>query len=119
MSSRKDQRDEFPAHVKVGQSAIFLLRPEPDALARRGASGPSGSLGCRSFADSRQLEAIQSALRVERCNTRKSAVDHGANAVDRERCLRDIRGENDFTSIRRRKSGELFVAGEASMQGKN
>ena len=55
---------------------MFLLRPEPQTLTRRSATGATGALFGGRAADFFDEQCVDAAARIEARDARQSAVDH-------------------------------------------
>ena len=78
---------------------VFRLRPQPHALARRRSSCASGSLIGARLADFFNQQRVDAAIRIVTRNAGETAVDHDADAVDRDGGLRNVRGDDDLRLI--------------------
>ena len=79
-------REIEPLHFRKflrGALEMFALRPKPQAMPRRGASGAAGALLGGGAADFFDEEGVDAAARIEARDPREAAVDHHPHAIDR------------------------------------
>ena len=94
----------------LGSALVLLMRgPEAQAMARRGAAGATGALVGRGAADFFDEQCVDAAVGIVARNTRQAAVDHQAHAVDGERGLRDVGGDDDLAPVVLRHRGVLIT----------
>src|SRR5262245_57334422 len=80
-------------------SSVMLLGcPQTQTASRRRTPGPSGPLVCRRLANRLDIQGVNAAVRVETCDPRQTGVDHGAHAVNRNRGLGHVGGNDDFAA---------------------
>jgi len=77
---------------------VVGARPEADAAAGREAARPPGALVGGGAADRLHAEHVDPVARVEPRDAREARVDHGGDALDRERGLGDVGREHDATA---------------------
>ncbi len=94
--------------VRFGHPALLALGPEPDTPPRPRPPGPAGPLRRRRPADPPQLEPVDPAPRVERGVSGQPAIDHGRDALDRQRRLGDVRRQDDLRAIARPEGAVLL-----------
>ena len=101
--------------------AVFVFGggPESDASAGRGSAGAAHALGGVGAADVAQFEAIHSALGVVNQDAGQAGIDHGADAVDGQRGLGDVGGEDDFSLGELVQHARLGVKRERTMEGED
>ena len=80
----------------AGALEMFALRPEPQAMSRRGAAGAAGALIGRGAADLFDEQSIDAAPGIESRDPRQPAVDHHPHAIDREGRFRHVGGDDRF-----------------------
>ena len=95
-------------------AAFFARGPQPVAAAGpRSASAP-GPLGRRRDTDAFELQHVDAAAAVEAQLARHPTVDHGTDAGDRQRALRDVGRQHDLALALRQDRAILRVAVEAA-----
>ena len=103
--------------VALGPVQLAAFGPEPVAGARRGASGAAFALLGGGPADGLEEERADAALGVVARDPRQPAIHHVANAVDGDRGLRDIRGDDHLAQGIRREGEVLLLGRQVAVQG--
>ena len=95
---------------------VLLLRPEPPAQARRSAAGAPGALVGRGAADLLDQQGVDAAIRIVARNARQAAVDHTPDAVNGQRGLGDVGGDDDLALIVAGHGGVLVARRQFAVQ---
>src|SRR5947207_11414588 len=95
---------------------MLFPRPEPQADARRGPPGATGSLVGGGLTDLINEQGIDTAISIVARNARQSAVNHAADTIDGQRSFRDISRDNHFPFIVARDRGILVARWQFAMQ---
>ena len=96
--------------------ALFRFAPEPDADTGRRSSGASGALIRTRMRDRSDQQAGQTGRRILTRHPREPGIDDRRDAVDRHRCLRDVRREDDLAAAAARDRPVLFRRREPTVQ---
>jgi hypothetical protein len=102
--------------IEIGQGMVRFFGPKANALTGGSATGAAGALGGGGFADAGELKLVDAALGVVTGDASEAAVDDGSDAVDRERGLSDVGGEDDFAAAGGLKDAGLFLGSEIAVQ---
>jgi hypothetical protein len=78
---------------------MFLARPKPHANARRGASGAARALVGVRLRDFINQQRVDAAVGVVAGNPREAGINHQPHAVNRQRGLGDVRGDDDLALL--------------------
>ena len=98
---------------------MVTLGPEAHAESRRGAPRTACTLGCGGGADFFDKKRIDAAIRVVAGHSCEARVNDERHAIDRQRCLGDIGGDDHFSAMGAVHSAVLLGSGEFSMQRQN
>ena len=98
---------------------MIALGPEAHAEARRGAARTACTLSCRGGANFFDEKRIDAAIRIVARHPREARVHHQSHAIDRQRCLGDIGGNNHLSPIRAVHRTVLLGGRELAMQRQN
>ena len=101
---------------EIRHGVLFVLVPEPDADARRGASGAAAALFGGRLRDPDRAELVHTGRGGEERHAREAGIDDDADAGDRDAGLGDRGGEDDAAAVRGREHAVLFGGGERAVE---
>ena len=93
-----------------------LRRIEPDDASGSGTAGPARPLVCRRPADAPHLKRRKPRPGRVRRDPRQSAIDHGGDALDGERALGHVGGEDQPRAPGRQHGAVLLLRGKVAVQ---
>src|ERR1035437_5161439 len=96
---------------------MLLPRPEAAAKARRRAASPAGALVRGGPAYLFNQERVDAAIGIVARDAGQAAVNHTPDAVDGQRSLGDVGGDDDLALVVARHCGVLLARREVSVQG--
>ena len=99
-----------------GPIEMFALGPQTQAAARRGPARPTGALIGGRATDLFHEQSVNAAPWIEARDPREAAVDHDADAIDRERGLGDIRRDDRAAFFIMRERGVLLGWRQVAVQ---
>ena len=99
-----------------GPVVMLALGPQPHAAARRGAARAARALLGAGAGDALDEQRIDAAVRIEARDLRLPSVDDHAHAVDGQRSLGDVRGDDDLAPFAPRHRGVLLGGGQFAVQ---
>ena len=98
--------------------SMFLPRPKPHANARRGAARPARALVGGRLADLLDEQRVDAAIRIVTRNARQPAVNHQPDAVNGQRGLGDVGGNDHLALAVTRHRGVLVLGRKFAVQRK-
>ena len=101
------------------QAALLVLGEEPEREAGAEAPGASGPLVGARARDSTEEKPVEARTRVEPERSREAGVDDGADPVDRQRGLGDVRREDDAPAPLGRGRERRILRGEGEVAVKD
>ena len=103
----------------LGTALKIIQRVQTQRPAGRGAGGAACPLRGRSFANATNLQRRQASPGRIAGDSSQPAIDHRGDAVDGDRTLGDVGGQNEFTPGRGLDGTILLGWREVSMQRKH
>jgi hypothetical protein len=100
-----------------GSAALGAFVPESPADARGGAARAAGALVGGSLRDGHELEAREAGCRRDLHLAGLAGIDHGGDAIDRERGFGDVRGEDDFAAAELGQRAVLLLGRQVAEEG--